>query len=713
MDKKAMPLSTATSEQNGFDRAAPASQQEYDLLLEDLELHRTELSMQNDELRASQGLLEESRTRYADLFDFAPVGYCTLDADGTILEVNLTASAMVRVRREQLSGKRLDRAVRFSEPHALRDHLATIFGGAERAECEVTMLPMKASPVTVQIVSVPTRDVDGVVRSCRSTFHDITELKRSERVARFLGDASKALATSLEYTDTLAKVANCAVLDFAESCMVELREPDGSRRRIAIAPTDMTTPPSSRTGEIDSFQAKVLQTGEPILQTGADPHPGASLSEAKAAAHAHSFMVIPIRGKTQIHGTFTFLRSKQARPYSLSDLAAAEDLGYRAALAIENAHLHWSREAAVTARDEILAIVSHDLKNPLGAISLSTALLLDRPYENERRKGRRQLEIIKRGSERMDRMIGDLLDVTSIERGHLAIERSPRDVGELLSNAAEMSSAAATAKHVELRMIPPTAPLSVDVDAGRILQVLGNLLGNAIKFTPEGGCVTLRTEHSDGEVRFIVEDTGAGVPRDAMSRVFDRFWQVPGTEKKGRGLGLFIARGIVEAHGGRIGVRRADSGGASFYFAIGDGPARSDGAWTKSPSSKPHSAANQTILIVDDEQDCRDALRGILENNGFRVEEASNGRQALDYLSSNGEKGETKLVLLDLNMPGMDGGTLVGEINSRPGLAKVPVVLMSGEHNLPQRASTLGVAGSLAKPASVDRILAVIRRHAR
>jgi two-component system, sensor histidine kinase and response regulator len=220
-------------------------------------------------------------------------------------------------------------------------------------------------------------------------------------------------------------------------------------------------------------------------------------------------------------------------------------------------------EAATRVRDEVLATVSHDLKNPLGTIFTSSSLLLEVDMAPE--AVRRQLEIIRRTAERMDRLIRDLLDVSRLEAGHFTIDAQAEDAASLAIEARDLLGSIAQASGIELELEIRVPGVHVLADRNRVLQVFSNLIGNSIKFTPEGGRITVSAVLEDDHVRFAVTDTGAGIPAEDLPRIFDRFWH--GAEKGGSGLGLAIARGIVEAHGGVIQVE-SDGRGSTFSFTL-------------------------------------------------------------------------------------------------------------------------------------------------
>jgi signal transduction histidine kinase len=224
-------------------------------------------------------------------------------------------------------------------------------------------------------------------------------------------------------------------------------------------------------------------------------------------------------------------------------------------------------EAAVQARDEVLRVVSHDLGNYLSAASVNAAVLLRLLPEGEQEHLRQRVAGIRDALVQTQRLRQDLLDVASIEAGRLAVEPEPHDPAVLLAEALELFAPVAAEHEIELAL--PAEPLrAVLADRTRVLQVLGNLIGNAAKFTRAGGRIKLRAHPEDGFVRISVADSGAGIPPENLPHVFDRFWKVREGNRHGAGLGLAIARGIVEAHGGDIRVESTLGEGTTFSFTL-------------------------------------------------------------------------------------------------------------------------------------------------
>jgi signal transduction histidine kinase len=223
-------------------------------------------------------------------------------------------------------------------------------------------------------------------------------------------------------------------------------------------------------------------------------------------------------------------------------------------------------EASIAAREQVLKIVSHDLRNPLHTISMCASLLLDLPMPPEKQGD--HLRQIRRAGERMNRLVQDLLDVAKLESGRVAIATRPIDVAPMMREAHDMLASLASEKGLRLEVLVADGLQTIVADEGRVLQVLSNLVGNAVKFTPAGGTITIRADDAPGGVRFSVSDTGVGMTPDQLSKLFGQFWQANPADRRGIGLGLSIAKGIVEAHGGRIWVESQPGAGTTFHFTL-------------------------------------------------------------------------------------------------------------------------------------------------
>jgi signal transduction histidine kinase len=341
----------------------------------------------------------------------------------------------------------------------------------------------------------------------------------AEARSRFLAEVSDVLASSLDYRATLQQAARLLADVLADGCAIDVLE-DGELRRVAEV---------RATGEGD----------EALLQ-------------------------VPLTAHGRDVGLVTFARRPMSRGWPPEDVRVAGDFARRAALAVENARLY-------RARDDMLGIVSHDLRNPLNVIGLALSLLDcgDVPPE----LAARQRAAIRRALGQMKGLISDLLDVTRLDADALPMTRTTLQANEVVADACDALRALAEDGGVTLAhsVAPDLPPFLADRD--RILQVLSNLAGNAIKFSPHGRAVTIAATREDGGLRIAVRDEGPGIPPEELPHVFDRFFQGTRDRRQGAGLGLAIAKRIVIAHGGRIGADSRLGAGSTFWFTL---PAQRD-----------------------------------------------------------------------------------------------------------------------------------------
>ena len=228
--------------------------------------------------------------------------------------------------------------------------------------------------------------------------------------------------------------------------------------------------------------------------------------------------------------------------------------------------LYAEAEQSILAREETLSVVAHDLRNPLSTIAMAASSMLTDPVTDEQR--RKQLGMIKRAAERMNRLIQDLLSISRIEAGRLAVEPAAASVASIVGEAMEMLQPLAAEKSCVLESEVATSLPSVRADVPRVLQVFSNLVGNAIKFSPAGACITIGAKQVGEKVLCSVKDTGPGIPAEQLPHIFDRFWQAKRTDRRGIGLGLAIAKGIVQAHGEQIWAVSEVGAGTTFLFAL-------------------------------------------------------------------------------------------------------------------------------------------------
>ena len=409
---------------------------------------------------------------------------------------------------------------------------------------------------------------------------DITDRVRSAEDERFLGAAGARLAQSLDSADTVQTIADLAIPRLADACLVDIVGPTDEIERIASTRQPDTLTPALRalaeggldwdspSPIIDAIRRRRRELAPVVDEEWLEANEDPALVPHWRALGAHAMLSLPLAAGESVFGAMTLVLTDPRRSFSEDQRQLADKFGAVAGTALENARLYGIAQQANRARDEVLGIVSHDLRNPISAISMCVHALEDNPPEdlNDRRE---LLGTIRESADWANRLIQDLLDVASIERGQLSLQMREQDPTQMVLQALHMFEVEAQHHGIVLTATVPTNLPLVDADNTRVIQVLGNLLRNAIKFTPEGGHITVSAEPRDSKLILAVRDTGSGISPEHQTRVFDRYWQsADGSRARGTGLGLSIAKGIVEAHGGRIWVESAPGEGSTFSFSL-------------------------------------------------------------------------------------------------------------------------------------------------
>lgn len=537
--------------------------------------------------RPSEAELTLSRERFERIVEIAADAIISVDESQAIVLFNRGAEEIFGYRRDEVLGEPLQILLpeRYREPH--RRHMEAFAVGpdsarhmGERGEIAGLRKDGREFPAEASISRL--EGPEG--RLYTVVLRDITARKKAEETQRFLADASAILSRSLESETILAGLATLPLPDLADWCVIDVVD-DGELRRIQVAHRDPELDEVARTllrypprAERPHPSLTVMETGEPeLIETVSD-----AFLEAVAADEEHlatlrrlgpvSLLVVPLVARDRALGAFVLVSSDPARPYTADDLLLAQEIGRRAALAVDNARLYREAQEAIAARDEVLDVVSHDLGNPLSAIRVSTRVADRLLEEGEIEPAREQLDGVRAAALQMERLIRDLLEIRRIESGRLRLVRRPERVQQLVEDAIQSMRLLADERGITLRRsLGPGLPETIRVDADRIQQIFSNLVGNALKFTPEGGTITVGAEAEDGSVVFSVNDTGPGLEPDQLPHVFDRFWQARHHGSHGVGLGLSIAKGLAEAHGGGVAVESEAGNGSRFSFIVPTG----------------------------------------------------------------------------------------------------------------------------------------------
>jgi PAS domain S-box-containing protein len=438
---------------------------------------------------------------------------------------------------------------------------------------------------------------------------DISEAKRIEGEQRFLAEAGVILGSELEYQETLRSVARLAVRSLADCCIIDGLDEHGHTQRLEVAMADPAL--STLANELRQYPLPTHSNvfGNAVFETRKSelrPELSPNFAESVAQDPNHlrilrqlaprSVMAVPIVSRQRLLGVITFISTDARRRYGPKDLLLAEELARRAGYAVDNAQLYQQACQATRDREDLLAVVSHDLKNPLSAILMGVnALVKISDLDTDDSGMRPHLARIERSAVRMHHLIEDLLNSASIEAGRLSVVPAPLNLATVVSEAVEAQRLIAERKYIHVIHVESPAELpAVTGDAGRLQQVMANLLGNAIKFTPAGGALTVRTLLSGDWVTVSIADTGPGIAQEDLPHLFDRFWQARRGTGLGNGLGLFISKGIVEALGGRIWAESEPGSGSTFCFSLPVAGRVAEGAIGKAEQPPALRAASQT-----------------------------------------------------------------------------------------------------------------------
>ena len=556
------------------------------------------------------------------------------------------------------------------------------------------------------------------------SFRDITASKQAERTTRFLADASAALAELTDYKSTLQKVVGLAVPFFADWCAVDMQEADGSLRRLAVTHSDPAKlqlahelfrryppRPSDPHGVM-----KVLRTGEPDWMAMI---PDSLLVEsAQDEDHLRilrqlglkSYICVPLRSRARTLGALTFITAESGRVYDATDLAAAEDLAHRAVIAIENARLLSALKESDRRKDEFLAMLAHELRNPLAPIR--NAVQIYRAKGLSVPELQWATDVIDRQVHQMTRLVDDLLDVSRITTGKIELRKERVELAAVVNSAVEASRPLIEKWGHELTVTIPPQPIQLEADPTRLAQVLSNLLNNAAKYTDQGGRIWLTAERQSGHVLIRVKDTGIGIPAEMLPRIFDMFTQVDRTLERsegGLGIGLTLVQRLVEMHGGTVEAHSDGPGkGSEFVVRLPVAEVKDQGRQGAACDGEKGAApARRRILVVDDNRDAADSLGMLLRMMGNEVHTAHDGLEAVGAAAAF----HPDVVLLDIGLPKLNGYEAARRIREQDGGTDMVLVAVTGwgQEEDRRRSKEAGFDHHMTKPvefAALQKLLA-------
>ena len=612
-----------------------ASTKEVARLVHELGVHQIELEMQNEELRRAQAELEESRNHWLDVYEFAPVGYLTLDEQAIIQEANLRAAALFHIPRGRLPGKHF-RSLVAPESKAAFNVFWRALNKGTRQVSELSLRGPDDTQLWSSLEAAERREADGR-RFWRCAVTDITALKRAENESR----ASEQRLQSY--------------MDHAADAIFVLDGPGG---RILNA--------NQRAVAMLGYSREELLTMSAVEIEVAHP------SRAMRAAHQR-----PLSGVVEREGVH---RRKDGSTFPvemrLTSLAPAQP---EAVLAVVRDITEWKRLEEELARetqrkDEFLALLGHELRNPLAAISSSLDVL---PGSGPAQRA--DLEaLMRRQAGLMRRLLDDLLDLNRIGHGRIELQKEGIDLAEFVREMARNAQATFTERAQELVVRVPARPLTFLADRVRLEQIVANLLSNASKYTGTGGRIELSGGREGSEIVLRCKDNGQGIAPEDVETIFQPFVTgrrtAYGYGEASLGIGLALVKQLTELHGGTVSVKSAGAGQGSEFIVrlplVAPAPVRAVSAAARAGvRQRP-----LTVVLVEDNPNVAAPMKIALEQAGNAVHTFSDGASALAGL------GELRAdaALLDIGLPGMDGYELAARLRQRPGMRDAVFVAISG-----------------------------------
>jgi PAS domain S-box-containing protein len=702
-----------------------------------------------DRERAEEAL-RESEERYRELVENANDIVFMLDLDGNVTSINKAVESITGYSRRELIGMNMSEFLTPRSTDSARQMTERKLAGEERTNYEVDVRAKDGRVFTLEISSRLAVNqgepvgVQGVARDITNRRlaeealrqADQRALSEYERLLEKVAGLAQTLGTARDLVAIFRGLREFTMLSVpCDGLFVSLYDPardvriacygwgDGEEidtTELPPMPVNFTGPNSRavRTNQViitNDYQIETL--GHPAVLVGPDNglRPQSSLSA-------------PMAVMGRIIGTIE-VQTYETAAYRAEHATAMRMAANLTAVAIENVRL-LERESTARAtaeesnrlKDEFLATVSHELRTPLTAILGWSRMLQGGSLDNEMTT--RAIETIKRNAKSQAQIIDDILDVSRIITGNLYLELNPVEIAPVLEAAVNVVRPTADAKGIQIDVNFELEPAAVPGDVNRLQQVFWNLLSNAVKFTPVGGRVTIGLHHRDSQVEITVTDTGQGITPEFLPFVFDRFRQADSTSTRqhgGLGLGLAIARHLVEIHGGSITARSEGQGrGAMFTVKLPLVGTIAEPAATVKPddetaingrSKSQQILSDLKVLLVDDDQDTLELLGAALMQRSAKVTAVSSAAAALESIKMS----RPDIVISDIAMPGEDGYQFIQSVRSLNLIPELPAIAITAyaKEEDKQRALAAGYHRYLSKPVELGEFISAVAELAR
>jgi PAS domain S-box-containing protein len=682
------------------------------------------------ERKRAEAALRESEQRFRQLADAMPQIVWTARPDGNIDYLNRRWTEFTGLP-QTVGNDGWGQILHPDDSPQANERWAASLGRGAPFEMEMRLLDRRQQTYRwhlIRTVAVP--DGDGKVARWFGTSTDIHEQKRAEESSHFLAEASAELAGVVDYESTLQKVANLAVPYFADWSAVDLADDDGSLRRLAVAHQDpdkialvrelMRDYPPDPQSPVGAFA--VLRTGKPELV--GEITDDMLVAGAKDERHLRlirslglkSYICVPLVVSGKTLGLLTFATAESGRIYTDADLALAVDLAQRAAVAIENTQLYQALRETDRRKDEFLATLAHELRNPLAPVR--NALQILKMPRVDAGTVERSRDLMERQVQQLVRLVDDLLDLSRVMRGKIELRRERVELATVVARAVETVQPLVDAQGHELSVRMASESLPLDADPVRLAQVVGNLLTNAAKYTEPNGRIWLTAER-DGDMAVLrVRDNGIGIAPHMLPRIFELFVQVDHASTKaqgGLGIGLTLVRSLVEMHNGIVQVHSEGLGkGCEFMVRlplVAQPLAQDDGPKAGAQADQLPPRSGKRLLVVDDNKDAADSLAMLLRLQGHEARVAYSGMAAVEMTKTY----TPDVVFMDIGMPGMDGYEVARRLRQQPGLENVVLAALTGwgQKEDRRRTAEAGFDHHLVKPPdpkAMEGVLAELKR---
>ncbi|MBK7973908.1 MAG: PAS domain S-box protein [Deltaproteobacteria bacterium] len=672
--------------------------------------------------RSAEEELVEARMRLAAVVETSDDAIVTKTLDGVIRTWNRGAERIFGYRAEDIVGQPIQRLLPPDRIEEETDILNQLQRGERVDHFETRRVRNDGRVIDVSVTISPLRDASGRVVGASKIARDITDRVRAVEKVRFLADASAALAELSDYESTLQRIAGLSVPAFSDWCWVDMQGPDGAIRRLAVAHSN----PERVNFVRDLWRRFPAHESDPrgpmaVMRAGR-PVWAPEVNDEVLARFAHddehlrairslglrSFVCVPLKSRTGAIGAVTFMTAESGRAYQLDDLHAAEDLAHRAVITIENSRLLAELKESDRRKDEFLAVLAHELRNPLAPIRNATQVLRAKaPPIPELLWAR---DVIDRQVSQLTRLVDDLLDVSRIAQGKLELRKQRVALSTVVNDAVEAVRPLVAKWGHQLTVDIPSETVLVEGDASRLAQVLLNLLDNAAKYTDQGGSIRLSAKREGDEVVIRVADNGIGIPPDMLRRIFEMFMQVDRSlerTREGLGIGLTLVERLVALHGGTISANSAGPGtGTEFVVRLpAIGADAAGAAVDRELGDTPVPRGGLRVLVVDDNQDSADSLAMLLRLGNHEVRTANDGAAALGADASF----LPDVLVLDIGLPKLNGYEVARRIRAQRGRRPVLVAMTGwGQQEDRRRSSDAGFDHHMTKPIDFHALKAIL-----